>query len=255
MFLTDATPAGFGAHSASRDDGNNIADDYLEQSRPNIFFGPYYDDVLPDRKVRLAGYEIVKTRQQMLDAIARASQKSTTDFFIAGLFTPGKDMPYEYDYYRQKGILLPFEGMNLLSYDVIPHLSEMAIAALSVLDKDPDGFFLMAEGGSIDHAGHDNLIERSVYATLEFEQLCVGVFNWMWNRDDTLVVITADHECGGLKVTSNKGRGFMPEVFWGSKDHTGANVPLYTAGQGADEFVGVIDNTDIFKTIMKLLNK
>ena len=112
VFLTDATPAGFGAHADDRDDGNDIADDYFQQSRPNIFLGAYYDTVMSDRKVRLAGYEIVKTRQQMLEAIAQASQKSTTDFFIAGLFTEGKDMPYEYDFYRQKGILLPFEGMH-----------------------------------------------------------------------------------------------------------------------------------------------
>jgi alkaline phosphatase len=257
VFLTDATPAGFGAHSGSRSDGNDIADAYLKQSRPNVLLGAYYDtdNGLPDRKVRLAGYEIVKTRQQMLDAIAKASQKSAADCFIAGLFSPTQDMPYEYDYYRQSRMLFPFEGMNLLNYDVIPHLSEMVLAAIPVLDKNPEGFFLLAEQGSIDHAGHSNIIERSVYATLEFEQLCVTVFNWMWNRDDTLVIITADHETGGLKVVKNTGRGFMPDVFWSGTEHSGSNVPFYAVGQGAEEFKGVIDNTDIFETVLKVINK
>jgi alkaline phosphatase len=61
----------------------------------------------------------------------------------------------------------------------------------------------------------------------------------------------------GLKVVNNRGKGSMPEVLWSSrynsvKDHTGVNVPIYATGQGAREFTGVIDNTDIFKIIMKL---
>jgi len=64
--------------------------------------------------------------------------------------------------------------------------------------------------------------------------------------------VTADHECGGLWVVKNNRRGSMPDVFWGSKKHTGVNVPIYAVGQGAKEFIGVIDNTDIFKIIMKL---
>jgi alkaline phosphatase len=257
VFLTDATPAGFGAHAGTRNNGADIAEDYIKNSRPNILFGAYYNNNtgMPDNMVRLAGYNIVKTRQQMLNAIAEAGRNSGKDFHIAGLFTPGQDMPFEYDYYRQSRMLFPYEGMNLLSYDVIPHLSEMTSAALNILDNNKDGFFLMVECGGIDHADHANVLERSVYAVLEFEQACVNVFNWMWDRDDTLVVVTADHETGGLKIIKNNGRGYMPDVFWGGTDHSGINVPIYATGQGAEEFVGVIDDTDIFKTIKRLTEK
>ena len=110
----------------------------------------------------------------------------------------------------------------------------------------------MVEGARIDSAGHDNLIEFNVFETLEFTNAFQVVLNWAENRHDTLIIVTADHECGGLVVIKNRGKGFMPEVFWGSEDHTGANVPIYTVGEGAREFVGVIDNTEIFTKIMKL---
>ena len=64
-------------------------------------------------------------------------------------------------------------------------------------------------------------------------------------REDTLIVVTADHECGGLKVVKSNRRGFMPEVFWGTKEHTGVNVPIYVVGEGAREFVGVIDTSSM----------
>ena len=137
-------------------------------------------------------------------------------------------------------------------YDTIPHLSEMTSAALRVLDNDPNGFFLMVEGGKIDWAAHDNILELTVFETLEFDRAFRAAMSWAEDREDTLIVVTADHECGGLKVVKNNRRGFMPEVFWGSKDHSGANVPIYAAGQGAREFVGTIDNTDIFKILMNL---
>ncbi|MFC1781004.1 alkaline phosphatase [Planctomycetota bacterium] len=254
---THATPAGFGAHNITRNNFRDIAEDYLNQSRPNILFSTYLanESGITPRKARLTGYTVAKTRREMQDMVEMADNNFEGNVFLAGLFMPGDDLPYEYDYYRQTRMLFPYEGINLLSYDVIPHLSEMTSTALSILDNDPDGFFLMVEGGSIDHAGHSNIIERNVYATLEFDEVCKVVFDWAENREDTLVVIAADHETGWLKVIQGKGRGIMPEVFWGSGGHSGANVPVYATGQGAEEFVGVMDNTDIFNIIMKLTNE
>ncbi|MCJ7777134.1 MAG: alkaline phosphatase, partial [Sedimentisphaerales bacterium] len=88
--------------------------------------------------------------------------------------------------------------------------------------------------------------------TLEFANAFQVVLDWAGSRDDTLIIVTADHECGGLVVKKNRRKGFMPEVLWSSEDHTGANVPIYAVGVGAREFVGVIDNTQIFTIIMKL---
>jgi len=107
----------------------------------------------------------------------------------------------------------------------------------------------------IDWAAHDNIIELNVFETLEFDRAFRAVMDWAQEREDTLIVVTADHECGGLKVVKSNRRGFMPEVFWGTKEHTGVNVPIYVVGEGAREFVGVIDNTDIFKIIMNMTSE
>jgi len=252
--ITHATPAGFAAHSRSRSNYSDIANDYMTQSRPNLLFGAYYENGkgMTAEKASKGGYSVVTTRREMLDIVGPLDENSTEEFFLAGLFCPD-GMPWEYDYYNPTVILFPLDEIfNLPNYNTIPHLSEMTSSALSVLDNDSDGFFLMVEGGKIDWAGHDNIIEHSVFETLEFDRAFRAVMKWAKDRDDTLIVVTADHECGGLFVVKGNRRGYMPDVFWGSTSHTGANVPVYATGQGAEEFTGVIDNTDIFKIILKL---
>jgi len=132
-----------------------------------------------------------------------------------------------------------------VTFETAPHLSEMGAAALALLDG-PKGFFLMIEGGSIDKACHKNQIERSVFETLEFEKTFRAVMAWAAGRKDTLVIVTADHETGGLWVTKSRGTGEFPEVVWGRWDHTGLNVPVYAWGLGADRITGVIDNTALY---------
>lgn len=251
--LTHATPAAYGAHSRSRSNYSNIAKDYMDDSRPNILFGAYYKNGrgLTQEKAKNAGYTIAMTRKQMLDMVGPIDENSEEVFFLMGLFYPD-GMPWEYDYYHPKQILFPLEEEITPTYDTIPHLSEMTSAALTVLDNDPDGFFLMVEGGTIDWAGHSNNIEHNVFETLEFDRAFKRVMDWAIDKDDTLIIVTADHECGGLWVVKNNGRGTIPDVFWGTTNHSGVNVPVYAVGQGAKEFVGVIDNTDIFRIIMKL---
>ena len=251
--LTHATPACYGAHNKSRSNYFDIARDYMTDSRPNILFGAYYKNGkgLTQEKATKAGYTIAMTRKQMLDMVGPIDKNSEEVFFLVGLFCPD-GMPWEYDYYHPQKMLFPLEEESVPTYDTIPHLSEMTSAALSVLDNDPDGFFLMVEGGTIDWAGHSNNIELNVFETLEFDRAFRRVIDWAIDRDDTLIIVTADHECGGLWVVKNNRRGSMPDVFWGTTHHTGANVPIYAVGQGAKEFIGVIDNTDIFRIIMKL---
>jgi alkaline phosphatase len=131
----------------------------------------------------------------------------------------------------------------------LPHLSDMTTTALDILDNDSDGFFLMIEGGKIDHASHDNQLARMIGETEEFSNTVAGVLAWAAGRDDTLVVVTADHETGGLTVLGDNGAGMLPTVSWSTTGHTGVNVPVYAWGVGADRFNGVMDNTDFFEAI------
>jgi len=221
----DATPAAFGAHVASRMDYGGIWNDYLDQSRPNVVLGGYTD---PDvaAVTASAGYTIVT------DHAAMQALDTETETMVFGQFGNG-DMPYEY------------EGLGSL-----PHLSEMTATALSILDNDPDGFFLMIEGGRIDHACHVNDIQRAVLEAIEFDNTVQVAIDWAAGRSDTLILVTADHETGGLTVLANNGAGALPTVEWSSGNHTDSNVPVYGWGVNAELISAVMDNTEMFAVVV-----
>ena len=222
-YMTHATPACFGAHEADRDSTANIAGDYLTQTQPNVLLGGGANGMTSADATK-AGYTVVtnRTGMQGLD--------TGTTTFVSGQFGT-THLPYEYDE----------------SYSTLPHLSEMTTTALDILDNDPDGFFLMLEGGRIDHAGHDKNLARLVQETLEFSDAVQLVLDWAGGRTDTLVLVTADHETGGLAVTGNNGAGNYPSVTWSpAGGHTATNVPIYAWGVNASLVSGTMNNTDLF---------
>jgi alkaline phosphatase len=123
----------------------------------------------------------------------------------------------------------------------------MAAKALDILDNDADGLFLMVEGGRIDHAGHSNDLVRNIYETIEFAYAAEVVLDWALDNPDTLIIVTADHETGGLSVLANNGQGNLPTVSWSTTSHTDENVPIYAWGVNSDLVSGIMDNTDIFE--------
>jgi alkaline phosphatase len=223
--LTHATPAAFGAHARNRGDFKDIAAWYLYGTRPEVLLGGGGHGLHPTAAARV-GYTVVGDRQALL-----ALDPATTER-VCGLFGDGH-MPYERD--------------GVAPY---PHLSEMTRCALSFLEKDKDGFFLMVEGARIDHAGHSNDIERMVPEVVEFARAVEVAVAWASERDDTLIIVTADHETGGLSVRKGRGVGQAPRVRWSTTGHTGVRVPLYAWGPGAERLTGVVDNTDIYRVMM-----
>jgi alkaline phosphatase len=221
-YITHATPAAFGAHEPSRNNTSQIATDYLSQSRPNVLFGGGGNGISASAASG-AGYSVVTDRAGLFGL------DTETASMVAGLFGT-THLPYEYD------------GLGAL-----PHLSEMAERALNILDNDPDGLFLMVEGGRIDHAGHSNDLARNIYETIEFADTTQVVLDWAVDNPDTLVLVTADHETGGLSVLANNKEGNLPSVSWSTTGHTGVNVPVYAWGINSDLVSGVLDNTDIYE--------
>ena len=139
----------------------------------------------------------------------------------------------------------------------VPTLATMTRGALNILDNDPDGFFLHIEGGAVDWANHANQAARMIEEQMDFNRAVEAVVDWVntnsnWN--ETLLVVTADHECGllwGPNSATNpfepivdKGYGQVPDMAYNSGDHTNSMVPLYAKGKGAELLVNLIDGND-----------
>jgi alkaline phosphatase len=234
-YLTHATPAAFAAHVDHREKLREIGKQYVTLTRPDLLLGGGGKG-LDTAEAAANGYAVCTDRAGLDKQLAARPRR------VLGAFGAGH-MPYEFE-----------AAMRIdPGYDRLPRLSEMVAASLKLLPREGRGMFLMIEGARIDHASHDNHIANGVLETLEFDNAVKVVLDWAKGRDDTLVVITADHECGGLKILADAGRSRWPEVAWASKHHTGVDVPLYAWGLGAGRFAGPLDNTDVPARIEQML--
>ncbi len=224
-YITHATPAAFASHAASRNNFHLIARQYLIDPLPEVLMGGSRH-VTP-KMASKAGYYVVTNKEEL------GSPDADRAKLLAGLFGEGH-MPYEKD-----------------AHGELPHLSEMVEAAIDVLEEDPDGFFLMVEGGRIDHAGHANDIERLVAEMAEFSNSVSVVLQWATRHPNTLMIVTADHETGGLRVLEENRSGLAPHVSWATSGHTATLVPVYARGPGAERIQPVMDNTGIHGVIMR----
>ena len=159
---------------------------------------------------------------------------------------------------------LAFKGDKLVSLlyegDPLPEpargdvLRPTAMKAIEMLDRNSKGFALMIEGSQIDWACHNNDSAYMHAELADFEAMLNAVLDYAEREGSTLVVVTADHETGGLTLPDGdieKGIN-NPRYLWGS--HTGCMVPVFAYGPGAEYFSGIHENTDIPAIIRWLLN-
>lgn len=230
--ILHATPAAFAAHVEHRKEAQAIAQDYLTVTRPDLLLGSGGMGMKLEDAAD-AGYTVVTTREELF---SHQAQQATR---LWGFFGDGR-LPYEYD-----AMTGPDNG-----FDKLPHLSELTLTALAFLDRDPDGFFLMVEGGLIDWASHDNQIERAVLETIELARAVQMTLDWARDRDDVLILVTADHETGGLEILEDRGAGQFPKVSWSTKGHTATPVPLYAWGQNASWAADADESADVFDLLI-----
>lgn len=211
--LTDATPAAFAAHASSRYDDATIAAGYLQRSRPRVLMGAPSAHLTSDTAAS-AGYATASTAGEL----AR----------VAGGGAP---------------LCGVFDGAE-------PSLASRTRAALDELALNPQGFFLLVEHEGTDNGGHLNDLAMVVDAVLELEAAVEVGLDFAADRDDTLILVTADHETGGLTVAeSAPAAGVLPTHSWARSGHTGADVPIYAAGPGAEAVSGCMENTGIFSIL------
>lgn len=125
--------------------------------------------------------------------------------------------------------------------------------AIKHLSANKKGFFLMIEGSQIDWGSHDNDSAYTIEEAMDFDRVAGEVLNWAKKDKNTLVIITADHECGGLTLHGYDSSNKRPVMHFSTGHHTAEPVPVYAFGPGAEHFSGVYQNTEIYRKMMRLL--
>jgi alkaline phosphatase len=296
--FSHATPAAFIAHNESRNNYHEIAEEMIMQSAAEVIIGcghPFYDN--DSHRLPEANYK------QISETVWTAVQEGAAgaDADGDGEADPWTFVEFRDDFQKlaegeapkrllgipqvastlQQGRSGADEQVEPFSPPLtsnMPTLAELSKAAINVLDDNPNGFYLMIEAGAIDWACHGNNGPRMVEEVVDMEYAVQAVVNWVEensNWDETLVVVTADHETGYLngpgsgvapadadgqtavyQQLENNGVQQMPGVEFHSGGHTNQLVPVYAKGAGAQGYVelarktdpmrGVyIDNTDI----------
>lgn len=154
---------------------------------------------------------------------------------------------------RAAGALLRLEGHEhcLPASRRGTFLPDAVGEALRTLESHPQGFFLMVEGSQIDTAAHANDLAEVVQETLDFDRAVGVVLEWMQTHPDTLLIVTADHQTGGLSLLGgSKEKGEVTATF-STGNHSGVAVPLYATGAGAAIFGGVQENTELMPKILR----
>lgn len=175
--VTHATPACFASHVDDRSNQEDIAPQILENGVDVILGGgnAYFSDSLIEDATN-DGYTFATNRNELLD-------KSNNATKLIGLFSEDSMAP-ELDREETSE----------------PSLAEMSESAINTLKKDDDGFFLMIEGSQIDSAGHDHDAAWAMKDMEAFEEALQIVLDFAKENDDTLVIVTGDHDNGGLSV-------------------------------------------------------
>ena len=240
--VVGATPATFALHKPNRYNFSLLAQDYLS-ARPDLLLGGGRKWFLRKerggsliKKAEQIGYLVVFDRKQL-----KAVPEETVR--LLGLFAL-REMTYVFDRTPETSE---------------PELKEMTQTALKLLSHNPEGFFLMVEGARIDHACHRTDLKRSIYEVLSLNQAVIIAKDFQKTHPDTLILLTADHETGGLEVIPGEyKKGELVRVKWSRKIlplvsafHSSQRVPLFGSGPGAELVPKADDNTEVFCIILR----
>lgn len=208
--LTHATPAAFGAHQRHREMENEIAVDLLENQIDVMLSGGLRNWIpeaaKDDQSITYAAvlqmtggrFPVSSKRQDNRNLLLEAREDYQLVFDRTGLerLTEGRVLGLFADSGMDDALME--RAAEAAGNRTQPSLVEMTEKAVELLDQDPDGFFLMVEGGQIDWAGHNNDAGTMLHELLRFDAAVAAVLEWAKDRDDTLVIVTADHETGSF---------------------------------------------------------
>jgi alkaline phosphatase len=222
--LTGATPAAFYAHHPERDAAAAIAG-YLPASALNLVIGGGGKHFKKE-KLSQAGFTLVSNMQELVEVKGPR---------VAHFASEG--------------------GMPSMEAGRGNFLSQAFLQASSYLGKGKSPFFLMLEAAKIDSGGHSNSPSTIVTELLDFDRVLAEAIRYADTHPGTLVLVTADHETGGVSIPQGDLERREVELAFHSDDHTGILVPLFAYGARSSAFAGVYDNTEIFHRLLKVIQK
>jgi len=268
--VSHATPAAFaGAHNVSRNDYKGIANEMFKAPYLDVIMGAghpeFNDNGLPrdlKRDYRYVGgeetwaslrsgthpgaWKLVETKADF-EALAQGP----TPAKVLGVAQVATTLQQKRGKPEEK---LPF---TCPFNPNVPTLATLARAALNCLDDNPRGFYLMIEGGAVDWANHSRKLSRAIEEQIDFLEAVETIIQWInahssW--DQTLLILTADHETGLIWGPDSDASPYQPIVDGGPRNlpavkynhtaHTNALVPLFARGPGAERFNRLAVGTD-----------
>lgn len=225
--ITDATPAAFYAHQVDRSMSTEIARDF-ENSHIDILVGSNRESFSEKKNVDLLGNlakKGYKVQSSLADFVSARSDKQVVLL----------------DNVATKRVL---DGRGDM-------LKTSLLRTIELLSSNKQGFFIMAEGAQIDYGGHANDLPFVVTEQHDFDRLVGEALRFADEDGETLVVVTADHETGGLSLLDASYKKGMVRGSFSTDDHTNIMVPVFAYGPGSQNFIGVYHNTEIFKKIIQ----
>ena len=227
-YICHATPAGMVAHNSFRGAYKAILGEMV-QSDVNVMLGggsQYYTPSV-QKKAESSGYKYITKESELMNLTKK-------DDKVLGLFA--------YD--------------NMKNPELSPSLVTQTSKALDLLEND-NGFFLMVEGSNIDVSEAELNMDDTIKQVEAFDHSVDYVLAWAEKHPGTLVLVTADHETGGVKIPKNAtAKDINNDCFTSGGDHTNTNVLLMADGASSKEICKnkLIDNTDIAKYMRKVLS-
>lgn len=219
--ITGATPSAFLVHNQSRENYDEIYTAALEFG-PEVYIG----------KVDFDRY--TEAQEKGFNAASRFQQ-------------------IDYTFSQSADITKPFVGFNSgYSANVSNELSQCTQLALNLLDNE-NGFFLMVESCGTDKYGHNNNIKGKMSSVATLDRTLAAILLFMEKNPDTLLIITSDHETGGVKMPESADQ--VTDDLFTTESHTATDVRVFAVGHGSEYFHDkTVDNTDIAKFIIDILN-
>lgn len=228
--LDDATPASFCCHDTYRRNSEPIIADYL---------------VSPVDLIVGGGWTYFEEREDGRSILSEMAQQGRDTATTQDRFFAMQNLPL----------------IGVLAYNDYPLPSvrgdlftRQTMKAIDMLDNEK-GFFLMVEGSLIDGYCHDNNIDNAMAEMLDFNATIGAVLDWAEKDGNTLVIVTADHETGGLSLLGGDKETGEIEVNFACGDHSNIQVPIYAFGPGSELFHGTKENCEWSLLLRSFINK